>query len=406
MTRNKGSQMTQKKKPYLKILTPPDDLREVKRKMRRLRREKARRILSTLVMIFLAACGTYLLLKTQTYGLARIASQYPSDVSDTSSYAQFANGIVRYNRDGVVFLNRENEEQWIQPAQIQNPVIKVKGDSFAVADNGGNSIMVFTEEGLKGEIETTLPIEKIAVSEQGIVSAILNNESSPKIISYDSTGNVLVEQQVSLSTTGYPVAMEMSGDGNMLAVSYLYTEGARIRSRVIFYNFGEAGQSKTDNIVSQDEYEDTVIADVFFMGNDCSVAVGDNSFVIYNGSDIPEKAEEIRVDQEIQSVFHSDRYIGFILLNREKSGYELRLYNRRGDIVINREIPGMYSHAKIQGDEVIMWEGSMCCIITDTGVTKFEGDISVDVLEFFRAPGLNRYYVMSVGELREIYLTK
>lgn len=398
--------MTQKKKTYLKILTPPDDLSEITKKVRRLRHEKAGRILSTLVMILLAVCGTFLLLKTQTYGLARIASQYPSDVSDTSSYAQFADGIVRYNRDGVVFLNRENEEQWIQPAQIQNPVIKVNGESFAVADSGGNSIMVFTEDGLKGEIETTLPIEKIAVSEQGIVSAILNNESSPKIISYDSTGNILVEQQVSLNTTGYPVAMEMSDDGNMLAVSYLYTQGAQICSRVIFYNFGEAGQSKADNIVFQEEYGNTVIADVFFMGNNCSVAVGDNSFIIYSGGDVPEKVEEVKVDQEIQSVFHSDRYIGFILLNREKSGYELRLYNRRGDTVINRDIPGMYSHAKIQGDEAVMWEGSMCCIVTDTGVTKFEGDINVEALEFFRAPGLNRYYVMSVGELREIYLTK
>ena len=30
--------------------------------------------------------------------------------------------------------------------------------------------------------------------------------------------------------------------------------------------------------------------------------------------------KEIELDQEIQSVFHSDRYIGFILLNQEKSG--------------------------------------------------------------------------------------
>ena len=37
--------------------------------------------------------------------------------------------------------------------------------------------MVVQEDGIKGEIETTLPIEKIAVSRQGIVSAILKNES-------------------------------------------------------------------------------------------------------------------------------------------------------------------------------------------------------------------------------------
>ena len=79
-----------------------------------------------------------------------------------------------------------------------------------MADRGGNSIMVFTKDGLKGEIETTLPIEKIAISDQGIVSAILKNENSPQIISYDAAGNILVEQQITLGTTGYPVALDMT----------------------------------------------------------------------------------------------------------------------------------------------------------------------------------------------------
>ena len=212
--------MAQKKIPYLKLVEPPEDIREVRKKGRKIKRKKAEKILVTAVLAALAVCGTYLLLKNETYGQARKASGYTNEISDSNSYIRFGNGIVRYSRDGVVFLNRKNEEQWIQSAQIQNPIIEVNDDTFAVADSGGNSILVFTEDGLKGEIETTLPIEKISVSNQGIVSAILRNENSPKIISYDATGNILVEQQASLSSTGYPVALEMSDDGNELAVSY------------------------------------------------------------------------------------------------------------------------------------------------------------------------------------------
>lgn len=398
--------MSQKKKTQFKILTPPEDLSEIKHKVRKIRFTKIRRILVPLVLIFLAVCGTWLLLDNQTYSRARTASEYPGDRTDSSSYAQFADGIVRYNRDGVVFLNRKNEEQWIQSAQIQNPIISVRDKAFAVADNGGNTILVFTEEGLKGEIETTLPIEKIAVSDQGIVTAILRNESSPMIISYDAVGNILVEQQVTMSTTGYPAAIEMSDDGNMLAAAYLYIFGGSLKSKVIYYNFGETGQQKQDNIVTSDDYDNTVMTEIFFMGNDRSVVVGDDRFVIYRGRDIPEKEKEIELDQEIQSVFHSDRYIGFILLNQEKSGYELRLYNKLGEQVISRDISGTYSNVKIDGDEVIMYDGTRCCIITAAGIKKFEGDISVDALEIFKAPGINRYYVMSVDELRVIYLTK
>ena len=398
--------MAQKKKTSFKILTAPEDLSEIKHKIRKVRLAKIRRVLTLLILISLAVCGTYLLLDNQTYARARTAAEYPIDISDTSSYAQFADGIVRYNRDGVVFLNRKNEEQWIQPTQLQNPTICLKDNAFAVADNGGNSILVFTREGLKGEIETTLPIEKIAISDQGIVSAILRNENSPQIISYDATGNILVEQQVTVSTTGYPVALEMSDDGNMLAVSYLYTEGTAIKSRVIYYNFGETGQERTDNIVMSEEYDNTVMAEIFFMGDDRSIVVGDDRFVIYRGKEVPEKQKEITLDQEIQSVFHSDRYIGFILLNQEKSGYELRLYSRLGEQVLSREISGKYSNVKIDGNEVIMFDGSRCCIITATGIVKFEGDLNVEALEVFQAPGINRYYMMSVDELRVIYLTK
>ena len=398
--------MAQKKKTSFKNLTAPEDLSEIKHKIRKVRLAKIRRVLTLLILISLAVCGTYLLLDNQTYARARTAAEYPIDISDTSSYAQFADGIVRYNRDGVVFLNRKNEEQWIQPTQLQNPTICVKDNAFAVADNGGNSILVFTREGLKGEIETTLPIEKIAISDQGIVSAILRNENSPQIISYDATGNILVEQQVTVSTTGYPVALEMSDDGNMLAVSYLYTEGTAIKSKVIYYNFGETGQERTDNIVMSEEYDNTVMAEIFFMGDDRSIVVGDDRFVIYRGKEVPEKQKEIMLDQEIQSVFHSDRYIGFILLNQEKSGYELRLYSRLGEQVLSREISGKYSNVKIDGNEVIMFDGSRCCIITATGIVKFEGDLNVEALEIFQAPGINRYYMMSVDELRVIYLTK
>ena len=398
--------MTQKKKTHLKILTPPDDLSEIMKKVHKFRRAKVRRILVLIVLIILAVCGTYLLLKNQSYGHARTAAEYSSDISDTSNYAQFANGIVRYNRDGVAFLNNKNEEQWIQPTQLQNPVITVKEESFAVADNGGNNILVFSEEGLRGEIETTLPIEKISISDQGIVSVLMRNGSTPSIITYDAAGNILAEIQITQGTMGYPTAMEMSDDGNTLAVSYLYLDGVNIKSRVIYYNFGEAGQENSDNIVSSEEYDNTVMADIFFMGGGRSVAVGDNSFVIYRGTDTPQPEKTIVIDQEIQSVFHSDQYIGFILLNQEKSGYEVRLYNRIGEQLISREIPGNYSNVKMDGDEIIMFEGSRCCIVTATGIIKYDGNLDVDALEIFRTFGVNRYYVMSVDELRVIYLTK
>lgn len=401
--------MVQKKNPYLKAAEQMDlnKLKLVAKKtVKQHRLKTVKRWSIVVVLVAMIAVGTFLLVKNHSYTSINKAASYTNETADNNKYIQFQEGIVRYSRDGIVYLNRKNEEQWIQSCQMKNPVVDVNNEVFAVADNGGNSILVFTEEGLKGEMETTLPIEKVSVSGQGIVSAILKNESSPMIVSYDATGNILVEQHVTVNSTGYPLALDMSEDGNTLAVSFLSVKDGKIKSKVAFYNFGDTGKTKTDNEVGMEEYDGTIIPDLFFMDDSTSVAVGDSSFVIYSGQEKPRKMKEVKIDQEIKSVFHTEKYIGFVLLNKDKSGYEARLYDKSGKQVMNKDFSGEYSNIKMIGDEIIMFDGSRCCIITKNGIQRFSGDLKTNALEVIPTWGINRYLVMSANELRVVYLAK
>lgn len=397
--------MAQKKNPHLKLAAPVD-LAEMKKSVKRQRRKRIRRWGVTGILAAMIVAGTYMLVDNQSYTKIREAASYEDVTADTNRYASFSNGFIRYSRDGVVFLNRKNEEQWIHPAQMKNPVIDLNKDTFAVADSGGNSILVFTDEGLKGEMETTLPIEKISISNQGIVSAILKRDTSSMIVSYDATGNILVEHQVTLSSTGYPMALDMSEDGMTLAVSYLSTQNGTYKSTLVYYNFGELGKSKTDNQVNSETYEGKIIPEVYFMNDSTSVAVSDSSFIIYEGKDVPKKKKEIAVNQEIKSVFHTDKYIGMILLNQDKSGYEARLYNTSGRQVMNKAFTGEYANVNMYKDEIVMFSGSKCCIITKNGIQRFKGDLQSEASEVIPTSGINRYLVISPGELRVVYLTK
>lgn len=397
--------MKQKKKLNLKT-AGPTGLEKLKASVKKNKREKHKRWFIGILLVIMVVGGTILLIKNQSYTKIRTAESYEKETSDTNRYVQFADGIVRYSRDGIVFLNRKNQEQWIQPCQIQNPVIDVNEETFAVADSGGNSILVFTKDGLKGEMETTLPIEKISVSNQGIVSAILKNDNSPTIATYDAKGNVLVENQVVVSSMGYPAALCMSRDGKTLGVSYLSTKDGALKSKVAFYNFGESGKKKADNQVSMEEYDGKIIPEMYFMDDNTSVAVSDNSFIIYEGKDVPRKIKEVELNQEIKSVFHTDKYIGFILLNKGKSGYEARLYNKSGKQIMNKEFNGEYNNIKMVNDQIIMFAGSKCCIITKNGIQRFKGDLGVDALEVIPTWGINRYLVMSANELNVVYLVK
>ena len=352
------------------------------------------------------AVGVYLLINLQTYTSARALDTYTVSGASGSAYEQFADGVLKYSRDGISYLNQQGEEMWNQPYQMKNPVVDVNGSSAAVADKGGNAVLVFNEEGVRGETQTNLPIERVRVSEQGIVSVILTDENEARVLCYDAAGNLLVENKTSMNGTGYPLDVALSPDGETMQVLYLYTEAGAVKSRVIYYNFGESGEEKTDHLVAQMEYEDTVMASGFFMDENISVAVGDNRLTIYRGGNVPEETENIEIKKQIKSVFHNEKYIGMVLKNEGKEGYELRLYNTRGQVAMSENFTGDYSHVKLCGSQVIMYDGKNCSIFTRGGIRKFDGEMNSNILEIFPVPGVNKYIVMNENGLEVVRLVK
>ena len=357
-------------------------------------------------VVVASAVGVYLLINLQTYTSARALDTYTVSGASGSAYEQFADGVLKYSRDGISYLNQHGEEMWNQPYQMKNPVVDVNGSSAAVADKGGNAVLVFNEEGVRGETQTNLPIERVRVSEQGIVSVILTDENEARVLCYDAAGNLLVENKTSMNGTGYPLDVALSPDGETMQVLYLYTEAGAVKSRVIYYNFGESGEEKTDHLVAQMEYEDTVMASGFFMDENISVAVGDNRLTIYRGGNVPEETENIEIKKQIKSVFHNEKYIGMVLKNEGKEGYELRLYNTRGQVAMSENFTGDYSHVKLCGSQVIMYDGKNCSIFTRGGIRKFDGEMNSNILEIFPVPGVNKYIVMNENGLEVVRLVK
>lgn len=377
--------------------------------MEEAKRQKRKRWKKTGIIagsILAASIGIYLLINLQTYTSVRTVDTYPVSGAASNEYKQFADGVLKYSRDGISYLDQKGSEVWNQAYQIQNPVVDVNETSGAVADKGGNAILVFNEEGLRGEIETDLPIERISVSEQGIVSVILIDEGSSQILCYDAAGNILVEHKTSVNGTGYPMDAALSPDGEILQVLYLYTQDGTITSRVAYYNFGQEGESETDHQVTEQEYKDVVMADGFFMNQSVSAAVGDNMLTIFRGKSVPEEAVKVEIDKEIKSVFHSQKYIGMILKNEGKEGYELRLYNDRGQMAMSEDFSGDYSNVKICGSQVIMYDGKNCSIFTRGGIQKFEGEMNSNILEIFPVAGVNKYIVMNENGMEVVRLVK
>lgn len=383
-----------------------DPTGDMEKEIRQHKKKQRRKIVFGTVAVLVAGIAVFLLIHLQTYTSVRVSDTYKISGAADNNYQEFAEGVLKYGRDGIAYLDQNGEEQWNLPYQIKTPFVDVNKVSAAVADKGGNDIMIFQEDGLKGEVHTTLPIEKISVSEQGIVSVILKNDTAPQIICYDTAGNILVEHKASLSGTGYPMDVAISADGELLQVIYLYMQEGKIISKAIYYNFGEAGEEKTDHQVAYKEYEDSVIAAGFFMNKSVSAVVGDNCLTIFKGKDTPKEAAAITIDKEIKSVFHNDKYIGMVLKNEGKGGYELRLYNTSGKKVMSKDFTGDYKNVKLSGGQVIMYDGKQCSIFMRSGIQKFEGEMNNNILEIFPVFGVNKYIVMNANGMEKVRLVK
>lgn len=379
---------------------------QIETQTRRRKKSTVRKGFISVIFLIVAAAAVFLFIHLQTYTTARVSETYKSIGTADSSYEEFAGGVLKYSRDGISYWNQKGEEQWNQPYQIKNPFVTANDTSGAVADKGGNDIIVFQKGGVKGEIHTTLPIEKIAVSEQGIVCAILKNGMEPKIICYDTAGNILVEHKSSLAGTGYPMDVDISPGGEVMQVVYFYTHMGKITSKVIYYNFGEAGKNKTDHQVSAEEYDDTVMAAGFFLSEEVSAAVGDNLLTIYKGGEAPKEETSIKIEKEIENVFHNEKYIGMVLRNEGKGGYELRLYNTSGKKVLSENFAEDYNYVKISGSQVIMYDGRRCRIYMRNGIKKFEGEMGNHILEIFPVAGVNKYIVINSNGMELVRLVK
>ncbi len=370
-------------------------------------KDKKKKIIAIVILVIIAAViATYFIAKYQTYDHIEISKTYENHNKDNADYISCMSGILRYSRDGIALLNKQGEEKWNQPCQMNHPIVEMGKESVVVADKGGTSIFVLGEKGLKGEIKTTRPIEKVAVSAQGIVSAILKDEEKPKVMCYDLKGNVLVEHKVSVNSMGYPMDVALSEDGNTLLVSYLKTGGKNIIGKVAYYYFGKKEENNNNHVVLEQEFENTIIPVTAFLDKDTSLLVADNALIFYEGLTKPKEELRIAMNQEIKSVAYSDQLVAVVTRNEGKVAYKLHIYNKDGKELAVVEVDKEYTQLKVEDNQVLMYDGQMCSIYLKNGVHKFEGKSDETILEIFPLKGINKYMIIDASGFHEVRLEK
>ena len=371
-----------------------DRLKQIRKK--RQQKEWARRIFITILLLFVLLI--IYLLNNSRCEYYTYKEEVKTEDNDAVAYETFAEGYIKYSKNGIEYQKKFGTAEWNIPLSFRNPVL-VKAEPYVLlADKGSNVLLFFDVKGKAGELTLKYPIIQAGISERGIVEVILQGEESNFIQIYDKNGALIADMKSSVDETGYPVAAAISPDGTRLAVSYFAIDGMSSKTTVAFYDFSKQLQTDDVTLVGGFDYEDFMIPELQFIGKDTLVAFGESATYYYNIADEPKVEKEVKFNEEIQSIFISDKYIGYVLDHSEhpeEGRYRICLYTKSGGKKLDTTLDMNYESIAMKGKQIIAVKDNECTIINIGGKVLFQEKLEGNSIEtVLPAGGWRTYHVI------------
>lgn len=379
--------------------------REFKQKLARHRRLIAYKVIFVIAVVAAVLIMMYLSYKNMVYSDYSIINTIQYEDSTGANFRRFNGNILKYSRDGATAFNMENDMLFNQTYEMQNPMVDVCGDYVALGDYKGTKIYILNSEGLQGQIDTTLPVQRFCVAANGNTAVVLEEDEITWVKLYNKDGENVASDRTTMKKSGFPLSMDISESGILLNISYLYIDSGKISSSVAFYNFGSVGQNEIDNLVSGYNYDDETVTYVQFMSQNSSFAIGNKTLSIYKGDQRPERIFEKNLEDEVISVFNNDNYIGLVYkVTSDSTPYRIDVYNTSGEQVLSKEFKIDYSDIMFNKDLIIIYNANECAIYDINGVEKYNGLFKNSIITMVPCNNKTKYLFVSGSRTDEIQL--
>ena len=334
-----------------------------------------------------------------------IVSSYAMESAYGTTDIRLGNTVLTYSKDGAHCTDARGESIWNQTYQIQDIKMAVCQDTVAIADYNGRNIYVQNSKQQLGTITTNMPIRDITVANTGWVTAVLADTNLAHINTYDPSGKLRYEGKAYMDVSGYPGALSLSPNGELLCVAYMYVDAGVLRTTVTFYNYTEIGKSQQDLMVSYWSYNDLVVPMVRFMNDSTAFAVGDSRLMIYTGNRKPVSAAEKLFDEEVLSVYYNESYVGLVFRADDSEHlYRFDVYDTQGELAGKFYFDKEYTDLFFDKDNIVIYNESECMILTMGGIVKYNGSFSKTVRLMLPAQSAYRYILVTDNSIDTIQL--
>lgn len=351
-----------------------------KEKIRKHRLTGFYRILLVVAALGALAAMVIVQYKNHVYTGYDIVSSINRETIENATDVRLGDSILTYSKDGAHCTDIKGNVLWNQTYEMQDIKMSICQDVAAIGNYNGRNIYIQNSDKQLGQVTTTMPIRDLTVAANGRVTAVMADTDIAYINTYDVEGNQLFKGKASMQESGYPTALSLSPNGELLAISYTYLDAGVMKTNVAFYNFSSVGENQNDHLMSVYAYQDVFIPMIRYMNEDTCFAVGDSMLMIYKGSQKPEQSAQYLYSEEVQSVYFSDKYIGLVFYSDDvESRYRMQVFDTNAKQVGNYYFDTEYSDIFFEENTFTIYNDSECTIMTLDGTVKYEGTFAKTV---------------------------
>lgn len=341
---------------------------------------------------------------SRTFNTYRVVRETEVILEEGCKTAKLANNLLIYNKDGIRCMDAKGKTIWDITYQIQEPCVSVDGGTVAVAGYGDHLIYVMDESGRIGEIDTNLPIRNLCVAEAGYVGAVLDDNEVYWIYIYDVSGEEITRARTSMEQSGYPMAIELSPNGKLLGVSYLYLDAGTVQNNVAFYNLGEVGQNYTDQYMSGYIYQE-IVPELHYMNESTAMAISNGRLMVYSGSEKPTESKGILLNNTVQAVYWGDENAILIYNGAADEGrYLMKVYDLTGTLVLEKGFDIEYTDIQSQNGVITIYNSDEVLVVTLDGRERYKGSLGGSIRKMVSTSTKYKYLILFENTFKVIEL--
>lgn len=382
------------------------ELEEMEEQIRKHRRKTFGRAIRIVIVLALLVVGVQLWSALRSYSDYEVINIAERKDSGIASYETFLGRRVEYSNDGIVFYGNDDELIWNQSFEMNSPALDISESYLAIYDEGGTNIYIMTESGLSKKIETSMPIDRVQIANQGTVAVLMKEDNVSYVRLYDRKGKELANGEFFQEKGAFPVDIAFSGDAQKLAVCMVDINEGAVSSVISFYNFGSVGQNEIDNNVGSYTYDGVFIPEIDYVSEDRMVAFTSEGVLVFEGSQKPSLKRSVEYGVEVQSVFHNNKYVGITYANADTEGsWHIKVYDMNGSVVMENDTSVPYSRIEfLNNNEICVRDEYQCELFTIHSIRKFAYTFDKPLYKILSEAGNQNYTFVLEGETDEVRL--